>query len=128
MSFTVYIGKLAAKAGAQADAVVRKIALDVLTSVIEKSPVDTGRFRGNWQLQIGSVNSSTDSAEDKTGSSAVARASIKLAGAKSGQIIYISNSLPYARRLENGYSNQAPQGMVKLTVINFKRNIRKALR
>ncbi|NBT33816.1 MAG: hypothetical protein EBT13_18445 [Rhodobacteraceae bacterium] len=31
-------------------------------------------------------------------------------------IIYIQNNLPYANRLENGWSGQAPQGMVALTV------------
>ena len=30
--------------------------------------------------------------------------------------IYIQNNLPYANRLENGWSNQAPAGMVALTI------------
>jgi hypothetical protein len=29
---------------------------------------------------------------------------------------YIQNNLPYAERLENGWSKQAPHGMVKITL------------
>jgi hypothetical protein len=35
----------------------------------------------------------------------------------SGQKIFLTNALPYAIRLENGWSKtQAPQGMVKLSL------------
>ena len=126
MSFTLHMDKITKKAGAQADNLVKKIAIDVMSSVVNKSPVDTGRFRGNWQLGVGAVDGDTSSANDKSGTGAIAKASLELTSFKSGTTIYISNSLPYAQRLENGYSNQAPQGMVRLTVIEFKRNIRKA--
>jgi hypothetical protein len=128
MSFTLHLKKITEKAGAQADNVAKKIILDVFSSVTLKSPVDTGRFRGNWQLQSGLVDAKTDSPEDKTGQLAIAAANIKIKGYSSKLITYISNSLPYAQRLENGYSDQAPQGMVRLTVIEFRRMIRKAAR
>ena len=128
MSFTLHLKKITEKAGAQADNVAKKIILDVFSSVTLKSPVDTGRFRGNWQLQSGFVDAKTDSQEDKTGQLAIAAANIKIKGYSSKLITYISNSLPYAQRLENGYSDQAPQGMVRLTVIEFRRTIRKAAR
>ena len=38
----------------------------------------------------------------------------------------ITNSLPYAIRVENGYSTQAPAGMVKVTVVQFQNFIAKA--
>jgi hypothetical protein len=126
MSFTVSLKKLTDKAGAQADNLVKKIAIDVVSSVVNKSPVDTGRFRGNWQLGVGAVDGEINSPESKSGADSINRATNELAGFKSGKTIFISNSLPYAQRLENGYSSQAPQGMVRLTVIEFKRNIRKA--
>lgn len=128
MSFSLNLKKLAEKAGANADLVVKKIAVDVLSSVVNKSPVDTGRFRGNWQLSIGNVDSNINSADHKTGAGAIAKGSAELAGFKSGKTIFISNSLAYAQRLENGYSMQAPQGMVRLTVIEFKRMLRNSLR
>jgi len=37
-----------------------------------------------------------------------------------GDIVYLANNLPYAQRLEDGWSQQAPEGMVKLTVQRFQ--------
>ncbi|CFO10931.1 Uncharacterised protein [Bordetella pertussis] len=39
---------------------------------------------------------------------------------------YLSNSLPYAVPLENGWSKQAPQGMAKLTAQEFQRYVSQA--
>ena len=98
---------------------VRKISLEIFSRVILKSPVDTGRFRGNWQVAIGSVPSGTLELDDKTGTATVSKADLKLVGAKAGDTIYLANNLPYAVRLEEGYSQQAPAGMVALTVQEF---------
>ena len=98
---------------------VRKISLEIFSRVILKSPVDTGRFRGNWQVAIGSVPSGTLELDDKTGTATVSKADLKLVGAGAGDTIYLANNLPYAVRLEEGYSTQAPAGMVALTVQEF---------
>ena len=98
---------------------VRKISLEIFSRVILKSPVDTGRFRGNWQVAIGSIPSGTLELDDKTGTATVSKADLKLVGAKAGDTIYLANNLPYAVRLEEGYSQQAPAGMVALTVQEF---------
>ena len=37
---------------------------------------------------------------------------------KLGNLVYIQNNKPYAERLENGWSDQAPQGIYGLT-FNF---------
>ena len=37
-----------------------------------------------------------------------------------GDVIYLTNNLPYAVPLEEGYSKQAPAGMVALTVQDFQ--------
>lgn len=111
--------RLLQKAGEKADLVVRKTALDLQSSMIEMSPVDTGRFKGNWQCGVGSVNTATDAPEDTSGAAAIGRTQTVLEGWKPGQTITLSNSLPYARRLEYGWSKQAPGGMVRLTVANF---------
>lgn len=44
----------------------------------------------------------------------------KIETAKFGDSITVSNNLPYAERLENGWSQQAPQGMLKLTFEEVK--------
>ncbi len=50
------------------------------------------------------------------------------AQAKAGDVIYLANSLPYIRRLEYGWSKQAPAGMVRGTVGEFQQAIDKALK
>ena len=48
-------------------------------------------------------------------------------GAKVEDDIYLSNGLPYAKRLENGWSRQAPTGMVRINVARFSSAIKQAV-
>ena len=36
----------------QSAALIKKVAFQVLKGVVEKTPVDTGRARGNWQVAV----------------------------------------------------------------------------
>lgn len=121
-------GRLLQRAGDKVDAVVRKAAIDVGTSLVMKSPVDTGRFRGNWQFGIGKVNQDVSSEVDKSGAASVGRIVAGVGQWGNYQTMFMTNSLPYAIRLEYGWSQQSPQGMVRITVIEFKAAVRKALR
>lgn len=98
----------------------RKIALDAFANVIMMSPVDTGRFRGNWQAAIGAIPGGTVEAMDASGNTVIAAVSGVVDGMEPGDVIYMANNLPYAQRLEDGYSQQAPAGFVKLTVQRFQ--------
>lgn len=102
------------------DLVVRKVALDLYRSLAMKSPVDTGRFRGNWQVGVSTVNTTVDSPVDPSGEAAIARAEAALTNVKVGGVIYLTNSLPYAKPLEYGHSKQAPGGMVRITVVEYE--------
>jgi len=110
----------ATKTERKLDLAVRKISLELFSRVILRSPVDTGRFRANWQVAIGSMPNGTLSLEDKSGTATVSNATARSAGVKAGDVIYLANNLPYAQRLEDGYSGQAPAGMVGLTVQEFQ--------
>lgn len=100
----------------------RATALQALTGVIERSPVDSGAFRGNHRVSVGSPDNGYSLDEtDRTGGQALSRGSNVI-----GQIqqpltlIYIQNNLPYAGVLENGSSSQAPQGVYAVTFNNLK--------
>ncbi|RKH05076.1 HK97 gp10 family phage protein [Corallococcus carmarthensis] len=101
---------------AKANEVVRKTALGVLANVVTASPVDTGRFRGNWQVGIAERPAGTVEAEDKDGSGTISREGAKLEGVELGDTVFITNNLPYARRIEFGWSQQAPKGVVRTTL------------
>jgi len=112
------------KTAAKMDVAVRKIALQMFTRIILKSPVDTGRFRGNWHIAIGSVPEGTLELDDKTGTATIAKGAAIALGMNAGDIVYFANNLPYAQRLEEGYSQKAPAGMVALTVQEFQSIVR----
>lgn len=101
-------------------AVTQKVAMYALSGVVLKSPVDTGRFRANWTTELGSWTAQVTDATDKGGSQAINAGQRVIGGASPYQVIYLSNSLPYANRLENGWSNQAPGGMVAITVAEIE--------
>ncbi|QHF03338.1 HK97 gp10 family phage protein [Pseudomonas asturiensis] len=87
---------------------LRVIAMALLGEIILRSPVDTGRFRGNTTVTVGSPVFSNTADVDKNGSATLSKGQQALSGLKPYSIIYIQNNLPYAERLENGHSKQAP--------------------
>ncbi|MBX5175323.1 HK97 gp10 family phage protein [Rhizobium lentis] len=95
--------------------VVQKFAMHALRGVVLKSPVDTGRFRGNWNVAVNRIDYSVTPETDRSGGSVIAKGMAVIGAAEPGQAIYISNNLPYAVVLENGHSKQAPAGVVALT-------------
>lgn len=119
-TFSDDLAKFEAKTSGKLDLAIRKISLELFSRVILRSPVDTGRFRGNWQVQIGSVPNGTLSLEDKSGQATISKATASAAGVEAGDIIYLVNNLPYANKLEQGHSTQAPAGMVALSVQEFR--------
>ena len=99
--------------------IIRVTALQALNRIVLKTPVDTGRARGNWNVLIG-TGDEEDAAEsdDKTGSEAISRGGDVIgeyAREAGFPVISIYNNLPYIERLEDGYSDQAPEGMVAVT-------------
>ena len=125
--FEAQISRFVEKAKGNVDLVVRKVALDMFRRVIMKSPVDTGRFKGNWQVAIGSIPAGTVQIDDKTGTATVAKVAAVALGMRAGQVIYLVNNLEYARPLEYGHSRQAPGGVVRLTIREFSQVVDKAV-
>lgn len=123
MSFSVDISRWVEKAKGNADKVTRAAAVLAAQGVVQMSPVDTGRFRGNWQLGIGSVNSDMSSPVDPGGAQVLGRIQAQVAQASAGDVLWVSNSLPYAQRLEMGWSKQAPSGMVRVTMADLPARI-----
>lgn len=100
--------------------VAQKIGMEVLRRLIMKSPVNTGRFRGNWSVAIGSPDTSVKASVDKPGQATIAAGSAVINGLSEPQAIWLTNNLPYALRLENGWSQQAPAGIVAVTVTEIE--------
>src|ERR1051325_1072980 len=100
------------KAKKNPELVVRQVTIKLYSQIILASPVDTGRFRMNWQATYGSPATGILIGDDPSGGRAIARATNFVMNSPEWDEFRFTNNLPYAERLEYGYSRQAPQGMV----------------
>ena len=136
------LSKYANGAKAKIREVRRNYAFGLYSSIVKKTPVDTGRARGNWNISVGEPDTTTS--ERKTAKYTNPE---KVPLANNDESIYISNNLPYIATLEyggfpspvkkgtkvskkgekparyeirseGGFSKQAPEGMVGVTVAN----------
>ncbi|CDH43848.1 hypothetical protein [Candidatus Contendibacter odensensis] len=107
-SFAVDVSAWVKKAGDKADAFCRQFCAEVSERVIERTPVDTGFARSQWQPGI---NGSSSASDDPF-------AAVHLAASqmKSGDTFTLMNHCKYIGRLEYGWSQQAPNGMVRVTL------------
>ena len=95
----------------------KKIVFGAFTRVIMRTPVLTGRARGNWQATVGTPAGGTIEEFDKSGMSTMAKVNgLRL---EDDQPAFLTNNLPYIEKLEKGTSQQAPAGMVGVTVAEF---------
>jgi len=101
----------------------QSLALQVLAGVVLRSPVDTGRFRGSWNVSADSPDHGVLPPAPAGGVTyglpdIVGKVS-KTALTPAFTPVWISNGLPYAQRLEEGWSKQAPTGMVAVTLASI---------
>ena len=116
-NFGLNVSKFVEKTGVRLDLVVKKIAFDVFSSVVKRTPVDTGRARASWTIAI----NRTDLTTAPVGSSvSITSPTAALGPVKWGDTVYISNNLPYIVPLNNGSSVQAPEGFVQMAVEEIK--------
>ncbi|EKU39294.1 MULTISPECIES: hypothetical protein [Acinetobacter] len=90
---------------------VKKITMDTVQSLVVSSPVDTGTYRASHIVSIGSADFGIRGPETNP----IQDAAIQAVKIKLGNLVYIQNNQPYAERLENGWSDQAPQGIYNTT-------------
>lgn len=114
---------------------VRKVALAVDATVVLATPVDTGRARSNWQVEIGKAADGTidpyapgegGNTAGVNAQAAMDQARAKIAQVQHGQEVHITNNLDYIQRLNDGWSAQAPAGFVEEAVNHGVSVVRRA--
>lgn len=143
MSFSAEVDAFCSHASQAIEAHCRSVALILVGMVIERTPVLKGRLRGDWRTNVASPNYETRpvSAEQLQAYGSRPEAEWQaLAGrlrkvaeeeadkaigewdAASATPLYITNNLPYAKRIEEeGYSKtKAPEGMVRVSVAEIQ--------
>jgi hypothetical protein len=127
-NFALELAKFTEQATEAIDSSLREIIFEVAGSLIRMSPVDSGRFRGNWQFSLMTPDNSISLNVDPTGVETLGRIVAEAGAFAAGQVAYITNSLPYAIPLEYGHSTQTPQGMVRVTLARFQQIVNEAVR
>ena len=124
--FSIPWDELAARAKADLSTVVQKATFDLFSAVVLKTPVDSGRFRANWNCTQSAADFSTTDNTDPARAGQQAQKSLNFAA---GGIVYFVNGLPYGPRLEyEGWSRQAPTGMVRVSIAEFDGYLKKAIK
>lgn len=127
MSFSLDIKKFAQKSGKSIEQINRMFCIKIFSDVIEASPVDEGRFRGNWVLSENVAVRRATNDTDKSGAIALQHISNTITGKE--KIMFFTNSLPYAIALEFGHSKiQAPSGVIRPIARRYKKILSESIR
>lgn len=101
-------------------------ALAIVGDLAYKTPVDTSQALSNWIVTLDSASTQKiaphypgvqGSSQRASAAETINAARSVLRNKKPGQPIFITNNLPYIRRLNDGYSGQAPAGFVERAVL-----------
>lgn len=97
--------------------VYRGLVLEGHRRLVLRTPVRTGRARGNWHLTERAPAQGTRFPGGNAAAIpfAIAESVAFTRNVKAGDIVYDVNNLPYIEALEQGSSTQAPSGMVAVT-------------
>lgn len=155
MSFDSDIKAFATKAKVSIDSAVRMVVMSLASQIDERSPVGDpllwssgfitaasnlgwmqpgakgylgGHFRANNQYKFGTLPTEEIAGVDQNGSKTMATLTSDLFAAPAAGVHYIANNVPYAVRLENGYSSQAPAGIYGLAMMSTMATIDSVLR
>lgn len=96
--------------------IVGRITLEATRAIALATPIDFGTAKGNWFPTLGAPSREISDAVGANAS--ISRAEALLANAEQVEPLYfITNSLPYIERLNNGWSQQAPANFVEAAVM-----------
>lgn len=133
MSFTLDVRAFVEKTKRNNETVMRAVSIKLFSAIIKASPVDSGRFRMNWQASGSSPAGGVLADTDKSGNKATNEMASFISSTPAWQEVTLTNNLPYAAVIEfggypgdgpetvGGYSRQAPQGVVRVNVTRFNK-------
>jgi hypothetical protein len=145
MGFADDVRKWADKTMRDRDKVIAEVVTDLSTAIIDRTPIGdvstwkvfpTGKRRAtyrpgglvnSWHSSIGQVGSISMRSPNTSGVASLADLAATAPFAP-GKIFTFSNPAPYARRIEFGWSSQAPAGMVRLVKVRFQQIVKAAIR
>lgn len=90
---------------------------EAFVMTVDETPFRDGIARNSWHVNLGGSNHGEGARVGKeSGQDSINAVYAESEKLRLGDSILLYSNLPYIERLEDGYSDQAPSGMVKLTV------------
>jgi hypothetical protein len=111
MARTIRVADIGDYASQQFEKLLRVAVLETDARLKAASPVDTGRFRVSWQVGENAAPGGIKPEGTYSGTPPLDR--IGYSREQLGNIYSVHNNLPYAERLAQGWSGQAPAGWVQ---------------
>tara|TARA_R110000744_G_scaffold14616_4_gene41440 strand:- start:127 stop:630 length:504 start_codon:yes stop_codon:yes gene_type:complete len=103
MSFTLDVKKFADSFIDGAEEAVRSTTIKLFSAIIQATPVDEGRARGNWFTTGETPSARVDeNIIDKSGKKAENQAKSTITKLTNWDVFTLTNNLPYITTLENG--------------------------
>lgn len=107
---------------------LRRIAMTALQKVVIRTPVKTGCARANWNVSVNQDNTGHNlNITDYEGGKTISKGTQTLANITIGNIVYLTNTVPYIIQLEYGYSRQHPNGFLRLTAKEIRELVRREI-
>lgn len=115
------------------DLTIRTVLFRFSAKLVERSPVGNpdlwqtnapagyvgGHFRSQWQHGFNAAPNTELSTTDSSGEATKFRIRGSIFNSPVAGMHWIVNMAPYAQRLEDGHSSQAPSGIVSLAIMDF---------
>ena len=98
-----------------ADDHLKKIVGETLQRVVVLSPVQDGEFRASHKVTIDAPQNAYEKGFDLSGNETLNQGLKVASTAKIGGLVYVQTLSPYGLALENGHSQQAPNGVYALS-------------
>jgi len=125
MSFSADLNRWNNKTKDRAEDLMQKVVIVSSQGVTSRNPVESGRSRASWNIQAGRPNLRVAGEGEGTDSD-TDQATLDRLTAEAKQVslkdrdVYLTNNMPYAMRLEYGWSDQATHGMVRVTAAEVR--------
>ena len=123
-TFALDLERFQTKVTTNASAIIKKIVLEMFSRVIKRTPVDTGAAQNSWEIGVNAIPGGHEvilgGEFGQVSQGQLARGLEGFTSFSIGDTAYIVSGIEYIGFLEEGRSDQAPAGMVKITVREFQ--------
>lgn len=133
MSFSIDLSKAVEGVKQDAEDIVKGTTFQLFTNIIKRTPVGNpsiwdskppkgyigGTLRNSWHCAINSNVGVPIRGASKSGTDSLKSLS-SIQSYSLGDSVYLVNRAPYARRVEFGWSSQAPTGMVRISLAEVR--------